>query len=375
VSPVVDTEREVADRVHLESLPGVIERLLQQCHDLGAPLLTGIHRVEDSVVADVRGPLGPLAELRMYSALSVVLGAYEENRGDEYRGALGVLAQSRRSGVLSTVARDTAEASVSALALASTSTSASMGDQMSFRIDPLVDRWKLRDLLEARLGWVNAPHAWQVNITRRGDLLLAQVGPLYHSARFAPMERIPASTNPLIAALMVQLAKPESGQLVYDPFCGAGTLLVEAAALGRDLRLVGGDSSARALAAAAANQKTLFPDGGLVRADATAMPLPAESVDRVVSNIPFGKRVGSHGANIDLYPGFLSELGRVLRMDGRAVVLTDDKNLFRASVERTRGLRLLREVKLSTGGLHPSAFIVERTRAAKRAADRRPRGR
>jgi tRNA (guanine6-N2)-methyltransferase len=360
VSPAVDTEREVTDRVHLESLPGVVERLLQQCHDLGAPLLTGIRRVEDSVVADVRGPLGPVAELRMYSALSVVLGAYEENRATEYEGALGILAASRGGGVLSAVAMNVGEASTK--------------EQVGFRIDPLVDRWKLRDLLEERLGWVNAPQAWQVNITRRGDLLLAQVGPLYHSARFAPMERIPASTNPLIAALMVQFAKPDRGQVVYDPFCGAGTLLVEAAALGRDLRLVGGDVSARALTAAAANQKTLFPGGHLVRADATAMPLRTESVDRVVSNIPFGKRVGSHGANIELYPGFLSELGRVLRMDGRAVVLTDDKNLFRASVERTRGIRLLREVKLATGGLHPSAFIVERTRAAKRAG-RRPQGR
>ena len=143
MSPQVDTEREVSDRVHLESLPGVVERLLQQCHDLGAPLLTGIRRVEDSVVADVRGPLGPVAALRMYSALSVVLGAYEENRADEYEGALGILAASRSGGVLSAVVMDAGEASTT--------------EQVGFRIDPLVDRWKLRDLLEERLGWVNAP--------------------------------------------------------------------------------------------------------------------------------------------------------------------------------------------------------------------------
>ena len=72
----VDALREVSDRVHLESLPGVIERLLQQCHDLGAPLLTEIRRVEDSVVAHVNGALEPVAQLRMYSALSVVLGGF-----------------------------------------------------------------------------------------------------------------------------------------------------------------------------------------------------------------------------------------------------------------------------------------------------------
>lgn len=349
----VDARRDVSDRIHLESLPGVVERLLQQCHDLGAPLLTEIRRVDDSVVAHVRGALEPVAQLRMYSALSVVLGGFEESREKGHEDAVAVLAESRRTGVLSALMpADSAP---------------------GFRIDPLADRWRLRDLVEERLGWVNAPQSWQVNLTRRGDLLLAQVGPLYHSARFAAMERIPASTNPLIAALMVQFAKPDPGNLVYDPFCGAGTLLVEAAALDRRLRLVGGDVSAKALAAAAINRRALFPGAVLLRADATAMPLGTESVDRVVSNIPFGKRVGSHGSNIGLYPAFLGELGRVLRSDGRAVVLTDDKNLFRASVEGTRGLRLLREVKLSSGGLHPSAFILERTRAAKRAAGRSPR--
>jgi SAM-dependent methyltransferase len=349
----VDVEPAVSDRIHLESLPGVIERLLQQCHDLGAPLLTAIRRVEDSVVAQIHGPLEQVAALRMYSALSVVLGGYEESRDKGYEDAVAALAESRRSGVLSALAPPDAAP--------------------GFRIDPLTDRWRLRDLVEERLGWVNAPQSWQVNLTRRGDLLLAQVGPLYHSARFAAMERIPASTNPLIAALMVQFAKPDPGNLVYDPFCGAGTLLVEAAALDRRLRLAGSDISAKALAAAEVNRRTLFPGAVLVRADAAAMPMGTEAVDRVVSNIPFGKRVGSHGSNIGLYPGFLGELGRVLRTDGRAVVLTDDKNLFRASVEHTRGLRLLREVKLSTGGLHPSAFILERTRAARRAAERRPR--
>jgi tRNA (guanine6-N2)-methyltransferase len=353
VTASVDARRPVADRIHLESLPGVIERLLQQCHDLGAPALTGIERVGDCVVAQVRGPLEPVARIRMYSALSVVLGGYEENRAKGYEDAVEALRGSLRDGVLSAL---------------------TLGDQPpSFRIDPLTDRFEVRDLIEQRLGWVNDPQSWQVNVTRRDDLLLAQVGPLYHAARFAAMERIPASTNPLIAALMVQFAKPEAGQVLYDPFCGAGTLLVEAAALRRRLRLVGGDVSARALSAAAVNRGALFPGGLLVRADATAMPFGAEAVDRVVSNIPFGKRVGSHGTNIGLYPGFLGELGRVLRTDGRAVVLTDDKNLFRASVERTRGLRLLREVKLSTGGLHPSAFILERTRAARRAADKRGR--
>jgi tRNA (guanine6-N2)-methyltransferase len=346
VTTEVDLDRDVVDALHLESLPGVVDRLLQQCHDLGAPQMTEIRRVADSVTLTYRGPLRPLAALRMYSTLSVVIGDYEESRKTDYADALAALRTSQASGVLSTLTFDSGP--------------------VGFRIDPLLDRWKLRDLVVEQLGWVNDPQAWQVNITRRADLLLAQVGPLYHSARFPAMERVPASTNPLVAALLVQFAKPGPGDVFHDPFCGAGTILVEAAARDADLVILGSDTSRGALRAAAANHP-LFPSGHLFAADATALPLGAESVDRIVSNIPFGKRVGSHTANLGLYPGFLSEVGRTLRIDGRAVLLTDDKNLFRSSVEATRGLRLVREVKLETGGLHPSAFVLERTRAARRA--------
>jgi tRNA (guanine6-N2)-methyltransferase len=359
VSSQVSLDRDVADAVHLESLPGVVDRLLQQCHDLGAPLLTGIKRVDDSVTLDHRGPLQPVAELRMYSALSVVLGGYEENRANDYADALAALRESLAHGVLSAIEADAGptDAAPTGTAPADTAT--------TFRIDPLTDRWKLRDLLVEELGWRNDPQSWQVNVTRRGDLLLAQVGPLYHSARFPAMRRVPASTNPLIAALLVQFAKPAPGDVFLDPFCGAGTILIEAAARGQDLAILGGDRSPDALRAADAN-RPLFPGGHLFGADAAALPLGPDSVDRVVSNIPFGKRIGSHGENLGLYPGFLHELNRVLRLDGRAVLMTDDKNLLRSSIEHTRGLRLVREVKLSTGGLHPSAFILERTRAARR---------
>lgn len=350
----VDLNRDVVDPIHLESLPGVVDRLLQQCHDLGAPLMTGIKRVADSVTLDYRGPLGPIAGLRMFSALSIVLGGHDENRDSDYAPALAALRSSLDRGVLGALATEPA---------------ASHPDPaLSFRIDPLTDRWKMRDLLTETFGWRNDPLSWQINLTRRGDLLLAQVGPLYQSARFPAMRRVPASTNPLIAALLVQFAKPAPGDVFYDPFCGAGTILVEAAAArGSGLTLLGSDRSPDALRAARAN-RVLFPGGHLFGADATALPLGIESVDRIVSNIPFGKRVGSHGENLGLYPGFLAELNRVLRIDGRAVLLTDDKNLLRSTIEHTRALRLVREVKLSSGGLHPSAFILERTRAARRAS-------
>jgi tRNA (guanine6-N2)-methyltransferase len=342
----LDLDRVVTDTVHLQSLPGAVERLLQVCHDLGPPVLRSIRRVGDAVVLDLHGPLRTVAELRLYSACSIVLGDYAESQLQGHAPAVAALHASMDAGVLS------AHHPVAPI---------------SFRVDPLPDRWELRDRVSEALGWVNDPGDWLVNLGRSGELLLGQVGPLYHSRRFPALRRVPASTNPVVAALLVQLLKARPGDVVYDPFCGAGTLLVEAAALDLDLVLLGSDVSRTALAEAVANRAAL-----LFRADATLLPVAADSVDRLVSNLPFGKRVGSHSANVKLYPAFLAELSRVLRADGRAVLLTDDKNLFRRSVQATPGTRILREVQVATGslGLHPTAFVVERTRTARRSAAR-----
>ncbi len=356
----IDVDRPVADSIHLESLPGVVDRLLQQCQDIGAPLMTKIRRVEDAVVMEYRGPLRAVAELRTYSALSVVLGTYQEEREADYAGAVARLRRSTEDGVLSALP--------------------GAGEPFGFRIDPLRDRWTVRDRVVDGLAWRNDPADWQLNLTRGGGLLLAQVGALYRSSRFPAMRRIPASTNPVIAAVLVQLLKARSGDVVYDPFCGAGTLLVELYALDPTLRLLGSDLSDAALAEATAN-RPLFPSASLLRADASRFPLATDSVDRVISNIPFGKRVGSHAGNTRLFPAFLAELTRMLRADGRAVLMTEDKNLFRRSVQATPELRIVREIQLASGGLHPSAYVLERTRAARRGRSRgrgnggRPAGR
>ncbi len=347
----VDLDRSVADTIHLESLPGVVDRLIQQCHDIGAPAMTAIKRVGDSVLMEYHGPLRLVAGLRTYSALSVVLSEYERDRDAGYTGAVDRHRRSVATGVLSALT--------------------GVEGRLGFRIDPLRDRWTLRDRVVEGLSWQNDPSGWQVNLTRSGGLLVGQVGPLHRSSRFPAMRRLPASTNPLIAADLAHLLQPRPGHVVYDPFCGSGTLLVEVHALDSALTLLGSDRAAAALVAAAANRH-LFPPGRLLRADAVRLPVATDSVDRVISNIPFGKRVGSHAGNLELYPGFLGELNRVLRADGRAVLLTEDKTLFRRSVQATPELHIVREAQLASGGLHPSAYALERTRAATRRRKTRP---
>ncbi|MDQ3823521.1 MAG: methyltransferase domain-containing protein, partial [Actinomycetota bacterium] len=146
-------------------------------------------------------------------------------------------------------------------------------------------------------------------------------------------------------------------------FCGAGTILVEALRAAAPGLVIGSDTNESAVRLARKNVEAAAAAAGapavrLFVADAGSRRVPAGSVDRVLANLPFGKRVGSHTKNVALYPRFAGTLAKVLKPDGLAVLLTEEKRLLRGAVERTRGLTLADEHVVEIGGLTPTAFVV-----------------
>ena len=126
----------------------------------------------------------------------------------------------------------------------------------------------------------------------------------------------PASLRASSAAALAW-SEPRADDVVLDPFCGAGTILFEWAHLGRYamplwqrllLRGAGGgaESRWRTLQANSARE----PDAG-------AIPLGRDaSVDKIVTNLPWGLRYGLHGENRKLYPLWFREFSRVLKRAG-----------------------------------------------------------
>lgn len=161
-------------------------------------------------------------------------------------------------------------------------------------------------------------------------------------------EHLPASLRPTLAAAMVQLGDVRFGQTVLDPMCGAGTILAEQLQTRktrlRQLRVVGGDMDASALRAAGANLRRLG-QAWLARWDARRLPLETASVDRVISNPPFGKQLGRPEEIGDLYEKMVREYDRVLRPDGTAVLLVSEFNELKRAAAQVkwklgRGLRV-----------------------------------
>jgi tRNA (guanine6-N2)-methyltransferase len=151
-------------------------------------------------------------------------------------------------------------------------------------------------------------------------------------------EHLPASLRPTVAAAMVRLSETKPNHVVLDPMCGAGTILAEqhlAAPPYRagPIRVLGGDISTNALHAAVTNLRRLGQTL-LLRWDAARLPVASRSVDRILSNPPFGKQLSTPEEVGPMYQRVLPEYDRVLKPGGRAVLLASEQELLdEAAVE------------------------------------------
>ena len=166
-------------------------------------------------------------------------------------------------------------------------------------------------------------------------------------------EHVPASLRPTVAAAMVRLAEPRPDMLLLDPMCGAGTILGEAIDYARrhrlgTLQVSGGDEDPNAVRAAEINLRRLGP-ARLERWDAMRLPLPAASVDRIVSNPPFGKQLSRPEEIGPLYRRLVPAYDRILKPGGRAVLLVSEEEPLREAA-RSAGWKLLRQLHLRVLG-------------------------
>lgn len=215
------------------------------------------------------------------------------------------------------------------------------------------------------LGWVNEPSDWAVNIDV--DTKVIDLGPWHWSRRFGRLKRLPATTPGPVAAGLLRLAKLHTGDTLLDPCAGVGTVpIVDALLRGGPAHGLDQDPEAVALAEENVANLSVQQDVSVLEGDAMKLPFDDGSIDRVVSDLPFGKRIGSNELNKTLYPAILREIERVLSADGRAVLLSDDKRVLAESVAHARGLKVSGERVIRYNGVTPTAYIVRRSRRTKK---------
>ena len=172
---------------------------------------------------------------------------------------------------------------------------------------------------------------------------------------------LPASMHPATAACVARYAagfiKKTSGLQVLDPFCGSGTLLIEWGKLYPDSSLTGIDIAYNAIEIAKENMRAANVRAGLVHKDCTAF-VPRAPYDLILSNLPFGNRVGTHQDNERLYASLCARLSEWLAPGGVAVLYTMEYTLLHRCLSKQKSLRRIGETRTAAGGLLPWVIVV-----------------
>lgn len=160
---------------------------------------------------------------------------------------------------------------------------------------------------------------------------------------------------------------------VLDPFMGSGSLLLEAALVLPEAELIGSDSYAKHIVGAGQNLEAAGAAEGAtlvctdVRQLAKAMAevgIEPGTIDAVVTNPPYGMRLGARTNFTALYTSVLRELHTMLRPGGRVVLMAMKRRTFTQVAARHKGFKMLHVRAVETGGISPAIYVLERQPAA-----------
>jgi tRNA (guanine6-N2)-methyltransferase len=174
-----------------------------------------------------------------------------------------------------------------------------------------------------------------------------------------------AALKTVVAYAMLRFARLDEGTGgLLDPFCGSGTILIEAAQSFPDLPLYGSDAFAKPVQGTAENLAAMGLSERVQLAQADARDLRHHyepgSMRAIVTNPPFGVRLGRRADFRHLYSNFLQGAHRILEPGGRLVVLVGRRRAFNFILDKVGGFHLAHVRVVETGGIYPAIFVLER---------------
>ncbi len=211
-------------------------------------------------------------------------------------------------------------------------------------------RWRLADDQEGAIEF------WATLIDR--ELFLAlRLSDRHLRHREYQLSHRPAALRPAVGAALAWLSEPRPQDIVMDPLCGTATILVERAHLARHRLLLGADNSLDAICAAQANLGPRHKPWQLARWDATALALRDRCIDKIVTNLPWGKKLGGREQNQRLYPRLLAEFRRVTKREGLIVILSGETRLM-AQLIREMKFQRARSLPVQILGARAAVYVL-----------------
>ncbi len=175
----------------------------------------------------------------------------------------------------------------------------------------------------------------------------------------------PAALKSSLAYSMLRLVGAKDGSTILDPMCGGGTVAIEASLLFETANIICVDKSRKHIEGAILNSLIARVSSRIkfYVHDARFLDeiLEPNSVDYVVSNPPYGIRMGDPGQVRALYREFLPSLYKVMSSNGKASIITADSYYFE-KYAREAGFTITHRRKVRHGDLWATVLILEKKR-------------
>eukprot|EP00668_Euglena_longa_P030042 GGOE01037442.1.p1 GENE.GGOE01037442.1~~GGOE01037442.1.p1 ORF type:complete len:594 (-),score=133.73 GGOE01037442.1:87-1826(-) len=163
-----------------------------------------------------------------------------------------------------------------------------------------------------------------------------------------------------MAHCIARLGRIQPGMVVCDPMAGTGSICLQGVQRWPQACYLAGDVDPECVDNAKANARGSPVD--VLHWDVRCLPLRTDSVDVLLSDMPFGQRCGSHNINTKLYKPALWEMARVCRKgSGRAVLLTIEDRLIHQFVGELQEYWSIAAEELVLMGHRCHLFVLERT--------------
>lgn len=173
---------------------------------------------------------------------------------------------------------------------------------------------------------------------------------------------VSAGINPSLAYILCMMADLRKGDIVFDPFCGSSVIPITALKYFDVKRVLCSDISSKAIYTSRENFVAAGIEDSkfkLFKSDIRDIKLNKRNVDKIISNLPFGIRVGEHNQNIEIYEALELIAKKLLRAKGQLVLLTQEKSLLR-EVFKKEDWKVESVLRVNEGGLLPEIFLIKR---------------
>lgn len=153
----------------------------------------------------------------------------------------------------------------------------------------------------------------------------------------------PSMMNSTLARVMCNLAGVHSGDFVLDPFCGGGGILCEASYIGASV--IGIELSWKLLSGASKNLREIGMNYTLIQGDAQYLPI--RSVNRIVTDPPYGRASSTRGGIATrLVASLLENVDSILQSKGEGFCLSCDSEMKLAQIVQDTGFSITHQISM-----------------------------